>query len=226
METKRPLEMVELPVEQLDPNPWNTNRMSDEMAGKLADYIAHEGLVEPIVVRRIADRFQILGGYHRWKICRERLGHTSMPCVVVDLDDRRAKVLSVNLNEMAGEPVPSLLANLLHDLNRETTLEDLEKLLPFAKAEMVDLLSILKLPEGLGARLEEEAKRQEEEMAVIVSIAMTRAQNATFEAALERVKTEIGSGGGWKGRALERLALAYLDSSSNERLAAKEQITA
>ena len=210
---RKPLEVIELTVDQLDPNPWNTNRMSDDMAAKLADYIGREGLVEPIVVRRKGERFEILGGYHRWKICSERLGFKTMPCVVLDLDDHRAKILSVNLNEMSGEPVPSLVANLLHDLNRESNLEDLERLLPYAKAEMADMLQILRLPEGLEARLEEEAKRLEEERPVIVSIALSRTQNAMFETALERVRAEIGDGSGWKGRALERLATAYLERS-------------
>jgi ParB/RepB/Spo0J family partition protein len=92
-------ELQEIAVGRLEPNPWNPNRMSDEMYHKLKQYIRREGLVEPIVVRPVADVYQILGGYHRWKIARE-LGYETVPCAVVELDDRRAKILSVNLNEM------------------------------------------------------------------------------------------------------------------------------
>src|SRR5262249_1171808 len=159
------------------------NRMSDEMQAKLAAYIEREGLVEPIVVRRIPgeeDRYQILGGFHRWRICKERLGYATMPCGLVDVDHRRGRSLSVKLNEMSGQAVPALMANLLADLNREISVDDLETLLPYSRLEMEDMLKLLRLPEGLEARLEEEARRQEEEQLVIVSVALTQEQNALF----------------------------------------------
>ncbi len=209
-EERRAMEVVEIPVEMLVPNPWNVNRMSDAMAAKLTAYIQKEGLVEPVVVRRQGDAFQILGGYHRWKICKERLGYKTMPCVVLDLDDKRAKILSINLNEMSGEPVPALLSELLHDLNKEIALQDLETLLPYSKSEMEDALELLKLPDGLDALLEEEAKKEEAEAPVIVSIVLDKKQNEVFEAALEKALKEIGAIKNRKGRALELMARAYL----------------
>jgi len=49
-----------------------------------------------------------------------------VPCSIVELDDRRAKILSINLNEMKGESVPALLGRVIHDLEMELSLEDLE----------------------------------------------------------------------------------------------------
>jgi ParB/RepB/Spo0J family partition protein len=213
---KSSLQVVDIDVDLLDPNPWNVNRMSDETMAKLADYIAREGLVEPIVVRRLGERFEILGGEHRFRICSGKLGYKTMPCVIVDLDDRRAKILSINLNEMSGQPVPALLASLLHDLNRDTDLADLERLLPYQRAEMADLLQLLRLPEGLEKRLEEEAKLQDEEMPIICSVALSRAQHAVFDAAMVRAKSDVGDGTSWKGRALELMARAFLASVEAE----------
>ena len=93
MKLSKAFELMELGVGTLSPNPWNPNRMSEEMYHKLKAYIRREGLVEPIVVRLHGDCYQILGGYHRWKIARE-LGYETVPCAVVEVDDRRAKVLS------------------------------------------------------------------------------------------------------------------------------------
>jgi ParB family chromosome partitioning protein len=126
-------ELLEIEVGKLQPNPWNPNRMSDEMYHKLKQYIKREGLVEPIVVRPHGDGYQILGGFHRWKIAKE-LGHETVPCAVVELDDRRAKILSINLNEMKGQSVSALLSELVHDLSQELTLEDLESQLPYTEA--------------------------------------------------------------------------------------------
>lgn len=209
----RALQIVEIPVGHLIPNPWNVNRMSAEIEHKLTEYLRREGLVEPMVVRphpTEAERYEILGGYHRWKICKEKLGYEAMPCVVVDLDDKRAKILSINLNEMSGEPVPALLSELLHDLNREIAIEDLETLLPYDASAIEDALELLKLPEGLDRMLEEEAAKEEAEAPVIVSVVLDKKQYAVVEAAMERAIREVGAIKNRKGRAIELMAAAYL----------------
>jgi ParB family transcriptional regulator, chromosome partitioning protein len=138
-------ELVEIGVGRLEANPWNPNRMSEEMYHKLKAYIKREGLVEPIVVRPKGEGYEILGGFHRWKIASE-LGYETVPCAVVNLDDRRAKILSINLNEMKGQSVSALLSELVHDLSQELTLEDLETQLPYTEAELKDALEVDLLP--------------------------------------------------------------------------------
>ena len=144
------LTIQEIGVEKLTPNPWNPNRMAPDMRAKLKVYLEREGFVEPLVVRPQGADYEILGGYHRWGIAKE-LGYETVPCVVRDLDDRRAKILSVNLNEMKGQSLPNLLANLVHDLSRELTLDDLESQLPYSMSELKDSLELLKIPDGLEA---------------------------------------------------------------------------
>ncbi|MBZ0268989.1 ParB/RepB/Spo0J family partition protein, partial [bacterium] len=146
------LRIRELPVESLLPNPWNPNRVPAETFAKLRAYIEREGFVEPLVVRPLdKDTFQILGGFHRWRIAKE-LAYESVPCVVVDVDDRRAKVLTVNLNELKGQSVPALLAELVHDLSKELSLDDLASQLPYTVPELEDLQDLLRIPDGLEAQ--------------------------------------------------------------------------
>jgi ParB/RepB/Spo0J family partition protein len=207
------MEVIEIPVDSLRPCPWNVNRMSAAIEHKLTEYIRREGLVEPIVVRphpTETGRYQILGGFHRWKICKEKLGYESMPCVVVHLDDKRAKILSINLNEMTGEPVPALLSELLHDLNREIAVEDLETLLPYDSSAIEDALELLKLPEGLDRLLEEEAAKEEAEAPVILSLVLDKKQYAVVEAAIDHAIRTVGAIKNRKGRAVELMAAAYL----------------
>ena len=123
-------------------------------------YIKREGLVEPIVVRPKGKSYEILGGFHRWKIGKE-LGYETVPCAVVELDDRRAKILSINLNEMKGQSVSALLSELVHDLSQELTLEDLESQLPYSEAELKDALELMKIPDGLEAYLDAEVEKAE-----------------------------------------------------------------
>jgi len=220
------LEVVNLPIDSLRPNDWNVNRMDPEMMHKLTEYVRKEGLVEPIIVRRKLDSYEIIGGFHRWSICKDRLGYAEIPCVVLDLDDHRAKVLSINLNQMSGQPVPILLANLLHDLNKSTALTDLETQLPFSQAQMEDSLELLKLPDGLDAYLEELAAKEAAEAPVIVTIVLDRKQNELYEQALELATKEAGQSRNRKGRALELMAVAYVKACQPELAVADKDETA
>ena len=216
METKKAgvekLTITEIPVEKLTPNPWNPNRMSEEMRSKLKAYIDREGFVEPIVVRPHGEGFQILGGFHRWGIARD-LGYPTVPCVVVDLDDRRAKVLSINLNEMKGQSLPSLLAALVHDLSKELTLDDLESQLPYSVSELKDSLELLKIPDGLEAFLEEEAAKLERDRPTILSFVVEDAE--IVEKAIAAAQGKHG-GGLTRGRALVEIARQYIGTGERE----------
>jgi ParB-like chromosome segregation protein Spo0J len=111
---------------------------------KLREYLRKEGLVQPLVVRRMPDHHQILGGFHRWTICKDELGYTEIPCVVVDVDEKRAKLLTVNLNELERRSRAAPDGALVHDLSRDTSLEDLSTLLPYSEAELLDFEELLK----------------------------------------------------------------------------------
>jgi hypothetical protein len=106
--------------------------------------------------------------------------------------------------------VPALLSELLHDLNRELAIEDLETLLPYDASAIEDALELLKLPDGLDRMLEEEAAKEEAEAPVILSVVLDKKQYAVVEAAVERAVREIGAVKNRKGRALELMAVAYL----------------
>jgi len=203
------LKITIIPVEKLTPNPWNPNRMSSEMRHKLKEYIKREGFVEPIVVRPKGEKYEILGGFHRWSIAGE-LGYKSVPCVVVKLDDRRAKILSVNLNEMKGQSLPDLLANLVHDLSRDVTLEDLETQLPYSIDELKDSLELLKIPDGLEAFLADEVARQEKLRPQILSFVVDDAEvvEAAVKAAMAKQENSPT-----RGRALLDICRHYLSEN-------------
>jgi ParB-like chromosome segregation protein Spo0J len=206
------LTVQELGVEKLTPNPWNPNRMSEAMRGKLKRYLEREGFVEPLVVRPLGEGYQILGGFHRWEIARE-LGYATVPCVVVELDDRRAKILTINLNEMKGQSLPTLLANLVHDLSKELVLEDLEKQLPYSLDELKDSLDLLKIPDGLDDFLKQEAERQARERPQILTFVVEDA--GVVEDAIETAKRRLGLG--TRGAALVAITRAYLGARDEER---------
>ncbi len=125
---------------------------------------------------------------------------------MVDLDDKRAKILTVNLNEMKGQSLPTLLANLVHDLSKELVLEDLEKQLPYSLDELKDSLDLLKIPDGLDEFLKQETQRQARERPQILTFVVDDAE--PVERAIEAAKREHGIG--TRGEALVAIAHAYL----------------
>jgi len=201
------LNVQELPVDKLKPNPWNPNRMSAEMRHKLKEYIKKEGFVEPIVVRPKGDGYEIMGGFHRWSIARE-LEHQTIPCVVIELDDKRARILSVNLNEMKGQSLPNLLAELVHDLSKEITLEDLETLLPYSINELKDSLELLKIPAGLEAYLDEEMAKQEINKPQILTFVVDDAEPVERAIAVSLAKIQTKP---TRGRALIDICRMYME---------------
>jgi ParB family chromosome partitioning protein len=203
------LRVQDIPVERLHPNPWNPNRVAPEMYTKLRAYIEREGMVEPLVVRPVEPpgHYQILGGEHRARIAKE-LGMTHVPCAIVEVDDRRAKILTINLNELKGQSVPALLAELVHDLSRELSLEDLETQLPYDLAQLEDLQGLLRIPDGLEAELAAEAERMERERPRILSFALSPEQAEIVEEAVTRALDAVA--GTSRGAALTHMARAYL----------------
>ena len=218
------MEVTELNVDALIPNPWNVNRMAPGMMKKLTAYLTREGMVTPLVVRphpKKEGRYEILGGFHRWTICKDQLGYEKIPCVIVDLNDKRAKILSVNLNSMSGQAVPSLLSNLLHDLEQEMPMPDMEATLPFDQGEIQDFLSLMQVPEGFADDLEQEARQKDHDAPEVLTIVLDRQQHELWRQAFEAAQMVIGGARNPKARTLELLAARYLGQNPGESTGAQ-----
>jgi len=211
MTDRKYLTITELRVDLLDPNPWNPNRMTPEIRAKLRLNLQRDGFVAPIVVRPLGDRFQIINGEHRFLIAKE-LGYQTIPCVVLEkLDDRRARILTVNLNELGGDPVPALLAKLLHELEEQTPLDELVALLPYDEAQIKDTLALLKLPEGLEQWIAEEAAKEEAAAPELFSFVVPRELVDTVNRALGHAMERL-EGKNRRARGLVLLSQEYLKS--------------
>ncbi len=66
-------------------------------ATELAQSIGASGLLQPIIVRKVGDHFEIIDGHRRVKACRQ-LGKTEVQAVVREADDREAQIISVVTN--------------------------------------------------------------------------------------------------------------------------------
>jgi ParB family chromosome partitioning protein len=84
-----------IPIEDIEPNP-NQPRQNLGDLSELVASVREKGVLEPILVRPIGSRFQIIAGERRYRAATEA-GLSELPCVVRSSDD--AEVLEIALVE-------------------------------------------------------------------------------------------------------------------------------
>ena len=141
------MDIKNISIDSIVPNTYNPNIVPEDILAKLRAEIAQKGLCEPIIVRSSGSGYIIVDGEHRWQVCKE-LGFQEIPCIVQEYSDNEAKIKTLQLNYLRGSAVPIKLASLIHSLNREITLEELARRLPYEEPQMMDTLELLKLPEN------------------------------------------------------------------------------
>ena len=99
-------------------------------------------LVQPLVVRSLVDgMFEVIGGNQRLNVLRE-LGWPSAPCVVVDLDEADARLLSQALNNLHGADNLGLRGELLRQVLEKVSQEEILELLPETADSLQALVSL------------------------------------------------------------------------------------
>ena len=80
-------ERYEVPVKQIKPNPFQPRRVFDQEAlAELARSIRQYGVVQPIVVRRSPEGYDLVAGERRWR-ASQMAGLVSIPAVIRDYTD-------------------------------------------------------------------------------------------------------------------------------------------
>src|SRR6478736_2446341 len=81
----------EIPIDSIDPNPYQTRRRINETAlEELAESIRASGVVQPVILRPVANgRYQLVAGERRWHASR-RAGKITIPAVVRQISNEQA----------------------------------------------------------------------------------------------------------------------------------------
>lgn len=137
-------------LERLVPNRGQPRKDFNEQAlEELAASIRANGLIEPIVVRRIGtqDKFEIIAGERRWRAC-QRAGLREALVVVKHLDDKKAYELALieNVQREDLNPVEfaAALRKLIDDYGH--TQESLADAVGKDRTTITNALRLLKLP--------------------------------------------------------------------------------
>ena len=86
---------VKLPVEIIDPNPYQPRRVFPiEELESLASSISEAGLLQPISVRKVGERYQIIAGERRLR-AHKLLGRSSIEALITASEDSDMAVLAL-----------------------------------------------------------------------------------------------------------------------------------
>ena len=113
MKTAQQIQIEQLPIGDLRPDPANPRRISDHELETLTRSISEFGLIDPIIARR--EDKMVIGGHQRLLAAR-KLGYKTVPVVFADLTVEQSHLLNIALNKISGSFDQELLARLLKDL--------------------------------------------------------------------------------------------------------------
>jgi ParB family chromosome partitioning protein len=148
---------LELSVDLIDRNPFQTRSQFDEAAlQELATSIAATGVVQPILVRPIADgRYQLIAGERRLMASR-KAGKATIPAIVRPASDEQAMEMTIIENLQRADLNPMEQARAFDRLGREfqMTQEQMAKRTGKDRASVANFLRLLRLPTEIQGKVE------------------------------------------------------------------------
>ena len=142
---------AEIDIDRLAPNEFQPRRSPDEeKLEELTRSIAAHGVIQPIVVRRNGDRFQIIAGERRWRAA-QRAGLMRVPVVVKEVAPGRERsvlemALVENIQRENLNPIDEALAYRRLADEFHLTQEDIASAVGKDRASVANFLRLLKLP--------------------------------------------------------------------------------
>lgn len=138
----------EVPVDSLEPNPFQPRTVMEPVRlQELADSIRESGIVQPILVRRIGERYQIIAGERRWRAA-QALGLTTVPVTVREVADERLLELALVENIQRQELTPLEEAHAFQRLQDEfhLTQEAVARKVGRDRSTVANTMRLLRLP--------------------------------------------------------------------------------
>jgi ParB family chromosome partitioning protein len=138
-----------VPIDQIDPNPNQPRQVMGDLSELMAS-ITEQGIIEPLVVRQRAGRFQIVAGERRYQAAVQ-VGLRDLPVVIRDVDETGMLELALIENLQRKDLTPFEEAEALHSLAQSCgyTHEDLARRLGKSRTSVTESLSLAGMPEEI-----------------------------------------------------------------------------
>ena len=146
---------IELPIDTIAPNPNQPRKDFDDQALQdLAASLRQSGVLQPVVVRRLGDGYQLIVGERRWRAAK-LAGLERVPAVIREATDAESLELALVENLLREDLNPIEEAEAYQRLLAEFgwTQEELARRIGRDRSSIANCLRLLRLPEQIQADL-------------------------------------------------------------------------
>jgi ParB family transcriptional regulator, chromosome partitioning protein len=140
--------LLQLALAEIEENPFQPRRdFSDAEIVSLAESLKEHDLLQPILVRRVNGRFQLISGERRLRAAKHA-GWTTIPARVREADDRLVAELAIveNLQRKDLNAVEKALSFKRYLDEHRCTQDDLARRLKIDRSTIANLMRLLELP--------------------------------------------------------------------------------
>lgn len=141
--------IIEMKINSVEPN-LNQPRKNfdDDKIADLAESIKEHGVLQPIIVTKKGDYYQIIAGERRWRASK-KAGLKTIPAIVRDYDEKKIREVALIENLQRQDLNAVETAQAIRELmdEHDLTQEELSKTLGKSRSSIANTLRILNLDE-------------------------------------------------------------------------------
>jgi ParB family chromosome partitioning protein len=187
--------LTEVPIADVRANPHQPRmHFDEETLAELAASIAQIGVLQPVLVRRVDDGYELIAGERRWRAA-QRAGLTTLPAVVRTSDDvgsvEQALVENLHRDDLTALEEAAAYQQLIEDFH--LTHEEIARRVGKSRSSITNTLRLLGLPPAVQHLLADGR----------LSAGHARALLGTPDRTLQEQLARRASTEGWSVRAVE-----------------------
>lgn len=144
-------EVVDLYLDDIIPNRFQPREVFNEDAlMELSNSIKEHGIIQPIIVRKIGDKYEIIAGERRYK-ASVLAGLTKIPAIIRNLDDKESSKVALLENLQRKDLTPIEEARTYQKILEldSMTQEELGRSMGKSQAAIANKMRLLSLPDEI-----------------------------------------------------------------------------
>lgn len=147
---------IDINAIEANPDQPRTNFKKEELE-ELSESIKKNGLLQPILVRKVGDKYQIIAGERRWQACK-LLGLKTIPARVKEADDEESIILALieNIQRSNLNPIEEAYGYRRMMERGKMTQSEVAQAVSKGRTTITNALRLLELPEDAQQLLYEE----------------------------------------------------------------------
>jgi len=143
--------IVYIDIDEIKPNPNQPRRTFNEAKlNELADSIRQNGVIQPLVVQKRENGYELVAGERRWRASR-LASLERVPCIIREFDEKQNLIITIieNMQREDLDPIEEAagLQQMIHKFG--FTQEQISESLGKSRAYIANSVRLLKLPEAI-----------------------------------------------------------------------------